>query len=492
MLSVVENITSSYLILLFYGAIFLFLGVSIAAKNMKGSDLRLASSLWLLGMFGFMHGTHEWIELGILIEGEHLTFLQIFTIKAASILLVFLSFLFLLQFGISLIWGPRHKRIWLFRTIIPAFLLLILTLHVWYFGSHRNAFHIDMQLLRQADIASRYTFGFIGALFTAYGLIVNSRELKRLSRSVSIKLYWASIAFGWYSLFAGILSFSYTLPFLPVPIVVIRGALGMFITYFITKALNIFDIEMRTRYDQQTKSIAQAEKLTSLGRLAAGIAHEINNPLTSASLGIESLKLEGMSGGMDNAMVAKLEAVERNIHKAAVIATNILQFSRQKESTFAQFAIGDAIGGALTLLEYRLKDFTVVQESSVVPKVHGDRCKLEQVFVNVLSNSAEAMLPGGTITIKTAQVKGFVVVTITDRGRGIAKEDLLRVFDPFFTTKEIGQGTGLGLAICFGIAKQHDGTIEISSEEGEGTKVTISIPTGERYGKIDEKNTHCR
>ena len=192
------------MILLFYGAIFLFLGVSIAAKDMKGSELRLADSLWLLGMFGFLHGTHEWIELGILVEGNHLTIQHIFSIKMLSVLLVFFSFMFLLQFGILLIWGRGHKRIRTIQTTIPAFLLLIWTLHVWYFGLHRDTFHIDLQALRQADIGARYTFGFVGAMMTAYGLVINSRELKRLSRSVSIKLYWAGIAFGFYALFAGI------------------------------------------------------------------------------------------------------------------------------------------------------------------------------------------------------------------------------------------------------------------------------------------------
>ena len=172
--------------------------------------------------------------------------------------------------------------------------------------------------------------------------------------------------------------------------------------------------------------------------------------------------------------------MERNIHKAADIAANVLQFSRQKESTFVHFDIRDAISSALTLLEYRLKNISIHRELAEVPVVYGDPGKLEQVFVNVLSNAAEAMPAGGEILVKTAHVNRSIVVTISDNGMGIAKENLIKVFDPFFTTKELGQGTGLGLAISFGIVKQHNGTIDISSEEGKGTTVLIRIPTDER------------
>jgi two-component system NtrC family sensor kinase len=492
MLDIFDYITPSYLIYLFYGATFLFLGVSIAAKDMRGSDLRLANGLWLLAVFGFLHGLHEWIELGILIEGEHLVLRQIFMIKAVSILLVLLSFVFLMQFGISLLWDAGDKRIWLYRTIIPAPLLLLWSLHVWYFGFRLDTFDIDMQTLRQAGIGARYTFGFVGGLMTAYGLYVNSREVKTMSRSASNNLFFAGITFGCYALFAGIFSFKYTLPFTPVPVVVFRGISGLLITYFIAKALNIFDIEMRIKYDRQTKAMAQTEKLTSIGRLAAGVAHEINNPLTSASLGIQTLMIEGKSSGLDNAVVEKLEAIERSIDKAAVIAADLLQFSRQKELKFAPANIRDSLSGALTLLDYRLKNINVQLDSSDVPMVYGDRSKLEQVFVNILSNSVDAMPEGGKLDIETSQRNGTVVVRISDSGIGIAKENVPKVFDPFFTTKGFGKGTGLGLAICYGIIREHHGTIELSSEGGKGTQVTVTLPTMERYRELYEKNTRSR
>ena len=117
----------------------------------------------------------------------------------------------------------------------------------------------------------------------------------------------------------------------------------------------------------------------------------------------------------------------------------------------------------------------------------GDGGKLEQVFINILSNSLEAMPDGGRIFISSSQKNGWIEVRVTDTGLGITRENLSRVFDPFFTTKEIGSGTGLGLSICYGIITQHHGHIELSSIVGKGTTATIKIPTREQY----EKDTDC-
>ena len=119
----------------------------------------------------------------------------------------------------------------------------------------------------------------------------------------------------------------------------------------------------------------------------------------------------------------------------------------------------------------------------MVSDVMGDRGKLEQVFINILSNSLEAMPEGGRLVISSSEKNGLIEVRLSDTGTGIAEEDAARIFDPFFTTKEIGEGTGLGLSICYGIIKQHGGDIEISSAEGRGTTVTVTLPVGEPHEK---------
>jgi two-component system NtrC family sensor kinase len=482
MLNLFANINLTYLLYLVYGAAFLFLGVSITAKDMKGSDLKLADNLWLLGTFGFLHGAREWLELGHLIESRQLSAQQIYVEKALEVSLTIFSFLFLLQFGISLISKLDEKR---FRWVkaIPGPLVIIWALHCWHYGIHEGIVNYDVESLQNVDIAARFAFGFTGGGLTACGLIAYSREVMMLSRSVAKKLLYAGITFAFYAVFAGILSSKYFKQLLPVPIELFRGASAFFITYFITKALNLFDIETRHKIEQQTRRLIQVEKLTSLGQLAAGIAHEINNPLTNASLGIQTLKNKIRTNSAGPDAYEKLDAIERNIDRASAIAQELLQFSRQQECEFSPVDINSVLQSALTLLQYKLKPVTVVQSLGEVPDVMGDQGKLEQVFINVLSNSIEAMAPSETIFLSTAVQGDMVIVRIIDAGSGIEQENLSKLFDPFFTTKEIGSGTGLGLSICYGIIRQHQGIIEITSEAGKGTEVTIRLPVRERYEK---------
>lgn len=465
------NIHPVYLIYFFYGAAFLVMAASIAAKDMKGSDLKLAKSVRLLGIFGLTHGLHEWMQLYPLIEGDHLSFQMIFFAKLAALVVFVVSYLVLLWFGLTLVRGVSEKRVWSIARAIPVLLAAVWVLRVWHTG-----FSMDMQVLRQASIATRHTFGLVGSILTAYGLIAYSREVKYLSRTAAKNLLYAGASFVFYAFVAGVVSSDSTLFRFPVPVEVLRGTAGVFITYFIVKALNIFDIEMRKKNEQQSRHIAQAEKMTSLGQLAAGIAHEINNPLTNASLGIQTLKNRIASGVSATEIVGKLDAVERNIDRASGIARELLQFSHQRGAETVPVDINDIMRAALTLLQYKLKEVDVQRDFGRLPAVMGNPDKLEQVFINILSNAVEAMPNGGVISIMTMRSQAGVLIRIADTGTGISKENMSRVFDPFFTTKEPGAGTGLGLSICYGIIRSHHGAIDVASVENRGTTVTITVP----------------
>jgi two-component system NtrC family sensor kinase len=225
MFKLFANINPIHFLYLLYGASFLFLGVSIAAKDMKESKLKLGESLWLLSSFGFLHGAHEWLDLGTWIEGKSLSYQQIFTAEAVSVGLLILSFIFLMLFGFALIHAVHERWIWGFKTMITACLFLI-----WFLYLLQNGLSISMQFLKRADIGARYTFGFVGGLLTAYGLIAYSREVRSMSLSVSRRLNYAGVTFLFYAFFGGVFSSRYTMPLVPVPIEFLRGGAAVIIT----------------------------------------------------------------------------------------------------------------------------------------------------------------------------------------------------------------------------------------------------------------------
>ena len=482
MFNLFANINPLYFLYLLYGASFLFLGVSIATKDMKGSDLRIADSLWLLGAFGFLHGAHEWLYLGTWIEGKNLSSQQILAARAADSALLVLSFIFLLQFGLSLLRVLDNRRMQWARTM-PVVLFSL-----WIIYLLQQGFHLDIPFLRRANTGARYTFGIAGGFLTSYGLIAYARDTTAMSRAVSQRFYYAGISFIFYALLEGLFISGYRVPVLRIPIELLRTIAAILIMYFVSRALNMCDIETRNKIKQQARLLVQAEKLSSLGQLAVGIAHEINNPLANASLGIQTLKQKLHRTEKDSEIIDRLAAVENNIDRASLIAQEMLQFSRKGRETYVPLDINDVLTSSLTLLQYKLQNITLTKELAPLPDIMGDPVKLEQVFINILSNSIEAMPKGGKICIASQQENAMVEVRITDTGSGVSAENQSRVFEPFFTTKDIGSGTGMGLFVSYGIIRQHHGTIELSSMPGKGTTATIKIPIREAY----EKDTYRR
>ncbi len=481
MFNLFANINPSHFLYLIYGASFLFLGISVATKDMKGSNLVFGNGLWLLAAFGLLHGAHEWLELGTWLEETNLSIQQVTAARLGAFVLFFLSFLFLLFFGLFLFRIQDDKWKWWFKAL-PAFLFVI-----WLSYLLKHGVFIEIEFLRRAELGARYTFGLMGALMTAYGLITYAREIKTMSPSMARQLSYAGLTFFFYSLCTGVVSSGFVLPFLPVPVEFLRTIEAVFMTYFISKALNIFDIDTRNRNAAQARLLAQSERLSSLGQLAVGIAHEINNPLTNASLGVQLLKNKLAGEDADSGMVERLAAVERNIDRASVIAKELLQFHRRKEEEYVPLDANQAILSCLGLLEYRMKSITLTRDLAKLPEIMGDPVKLEQVFLNILANSLDAMPRGGMLSIASCQNDGMVEITITDTGGGIHAELQSRVFEPFFTTKDVGAGTGLGLFVSYGIISQHHGLIELASTPGVGTTVTVKLPIKEGY----EEDTHC-
>lgn len=243
--------------------------------------------------------------------------------------------------------------------------------------------------------------------------------------------------------------------------------------FFTIRALSVFNLEQRKLFNEQLQRFAQSEKLSSLGVLAAGIAHEINNPLTNVSLNLEMLK--DMVGG-DEKINKKLDSIDRNVNRASTIAKELLHFSREKETALEPTDLNQVIKSTKNLLKNQSNSPDIKMRLNDIPKVMGIAWKLEEVFINLLMNSIDACEEEDSIEIETSLNDTSVQVMITDTGHGISDDIISQVFDPFFTTKEIGMGTGLGLSICYNIIKQHGGEITLMSSEQGGTIMTTAFP----------------
>ena len=231
------------------------------------------------------------------------------------------------------------------------------------------------------------------------------------------------------------------------------------------------------------KSMMQQEKLASIGRLSAGVAHEINNPLTTI-LTTAMLMQEDLDPEDPN--FKEMETITKEALRCRKIVTSLLDFSRQLESSKNENDINEIIQESifLTKKQAAFKDVDIDQQlTDNIPAVFADRGQIQQALINLILNAIGATEPGGKITAFSSYhpYTKSVEVRINDTGEGISKEDLNRIFDPFFTTKE--EGTGLGLAITHGIIEQHNGIIDVESELGKGTTFKILLPTKARNGE---------
>jgi two-component system, NtrC family, sensor kinase len=235
----------------------------------------------------------------------------------------------------------------------------------------------------------------------------------------------------------------------------------------------IEDISARVQLEEQLQI---SEKMASIGLLAAGVAHEVNTPLT----GISSFTQMLLQGADENDPKTKvLEKIERQTFRAAKIVNGLLNLARPAQFDSGPVDVNAVINDVLSLLEHQLRtgSIRVRKELSTEPLiVQGIEYKLQQVFLNLFLNARDAMPKGGWLSIVSRPDATGAIVEIGDTGSGIPAEQLSRIYDPFFTTKEIGKGTGLGLSITYGILQEHEGTITCDSSIGQGTRFTLSLP----------------
>ena len=240
-----------------------------------------------------------------------------------------------------------------------------------------------------------------------------------------------------------------------------------------------------SEYDQRLRenqaNLIQAEKLTSLGQMAASIAHEVNNPLAGVLVYTQLLakKIGGDTLSKEVAL-EYLSKMETELTRSSKLIRNLLDFSRQSTPSLSGVNANEVIEQAFSLVGHQaeLQGIQVIKElTPSLPKVMADFDQLQQVCANLILNAIQAMPDGGRLTLRTSlDSNDQVKIEVRDTGCGISEEHLHRLFTPFFTTKSKGKGVGLGLAVAYGIIQRHKGRIEVQSEEGKGSTFTIYLP----------------
>jgi len=256
--------------------------------------------------------------------------------------------------------------------------------------------------------------------------------------------------------------------------------------YFDHKTVGVYviysDITERKQAEEREKELQRelylSSRLASIGELAAGVAHQLNNPLT----GVLGFSQRLLRKSTDNEASEDLKRIYTETERAARIVQNLLTFARRREPKKEYSDVNDIVQSALELRAYELKTSNIEVTTNMVPslpKIMLDSHQIQEVFLNLILNAEQAMTEangGGKLTIKTEKKNGYIKITFTDDGLGISAEHLSKIFDPFFTTKGEKGGTGLGLSVCHGIITEHSGKIYARSKSGKGTAFFIELP----------------
>ena len=230
----------------------------------------------------------------------------------------------------------------------------------------------------------------------------------------------------------------------------------------------------------------RAEKLSAVGRLAAGVVHEINNPLATIAACAEALEQLSSEGAFcasdaERDLTEYLGLIRSEAFRCKTITTDLLDFSRMRAGERLSVDVGDIVRSAANLITHQKRRSGISQEIDVedaLPRVSADGSQIQQAIIALATNAIDAMSDGGQLTFRAFAKGTRVVIEIADTGTGIPHENMSKIFEPFFTTKEVGKGTGLGLAVCYGIISEHGGRISVRSNVGKGTTFSIFLPAG--------------
>jgi signal transduction histidine kinase len=231
-----------------------------------------------------------------------------------------------------------------------------------------------------------------------------------------------------------------------------------------------------TDRDELEQRLVQADKLSSIGLLAAGVAHEVNTPLAVISTYAQMLAKQ-VSEDSQKSLI--LDKIAKQTFRASEIVNSLLNFSRTSSTSYTEVSLNRVIQETLSLLEHQLQKSGIQVKTDLdagLAPVYGNAGKLQQVFLNLFLNARDAMNTGGVLAIRTWADEASAKIEVSDTGTGIAPEHLNRIYDPFFTTKAARKGTGLGLSVSYGIIQEHGGSIEVSNRHSGGARFRLDLP----------------
>ena len=249
------------------------------------------------------------------------------------------------------------------------------------------------------------------------------------------------------------------------------------------------DVTMEKEYQAK---FYQAEKMATMGVLAAGVAHEVNNPLTAVAGFAEGIKrrLPRLENGVDPALYEDFreytETILKECRRCQTIVQTLLTFSRPVTAPFTPLSLNAVVDDTVRILHHHFKKHPGLQVSVTLaeelPMIYGDEAQLKQVALNLLTNAVDAIGEEGQLCVETARHDGGVRLAVSDTGCGIPEKNLDKLFEPFFTTKPVGKGIGIGLATCYTIVREHEGEIDVTSELGTGTRFVVTLPLRQSGG----------
>ncbi len=488
-----------------YGFAFVIMGISIIVQPRRESEFEIAGKLWLLALFGLIHGVNEHFDMWALIKGKS----PFFDIVRWSILVVSYVFLFEFGRGISRIIWPkisiRGRTIagllgWWLSPAIVAFIFIYVHLHneFWEMGA----------------ILARYLLGLPGGILTGLGFLLYYRYKKDILDLLKAKKYFllAGISFLIYGVLGGIVvsrgdffpaNWINTQSFLTVvkiPVQVFRSVCAIASTFAIVGVLRIFNWEVRHKIQeakvqlekelvehkgaeerlkiayQQLKEaqsqLIQAEKMEIVGTIASGVAHEVKNPLAIILQSIEYISKKVKRD--DENISLMIEDIKEAVERADKIIKGLLDFSSTSKLSMDFENLNSVIEGSLHLIKSQLLEarIEVIKNLGDIPPIKMDKNRIEQALIDLFINAMNAMPNGGKLIVGTfskelGKEERVIIVQIEDSGHGIPEGISDKIFNPFFTTRQKEGGTGLGLSIVKNIIEQHNGKIEIQNKKEE-------------------------